>query len=158
MRWDEFEQACPELAELGRERFERQRLLMLGTLRRNGWPRISPCELDFVVGELCLGMMWRSPKARDLLCDSRCVLHSCTSDKSGTEGDFKLYGTARDVDDEGFRERFETVVERRLDWRPPRPYHLFAIDLGSAGFVMFGEDRYVLAWNLAAGLSRRAIC
>ena len=55
MNWDEFAQASPELAVLGRERFENRELCMLGTLRANGWPRISPCELDFVDDELLLG-------------------------------------------------------------------------------------------------------
>src|SRR5207253_10232258 len=78
--WDDFSKACPELAALGEERFRARELCMLGTLRRNGWPRISPNELDFVAGQLLLGMMWQSYKALDLLRDSRCVLHSCTSD------------------------------------------------------------------------------
>ena len=75
---------------------------MVGTLRANGWPRISPCEVDFVAGELLLGMMWQSPKARDLVRDERCVLHSCTSDRLGSEGDFKLYLFAVDVQSAGF--------------------------------------------------------
>lgn len=37
-------------------------------------------------------MMWRSRKALVLLRDPRCVLHSCATDRHGTEGDVKLYG------------------------------------------------------------------
>ena len=104
MNWAEFAKASPELAALGWRRFQAHELCMLGTLRRSGWPRISPCELDLVGEELMLGMMWRSPKALDLLRDDRCVLHSCTSNRLGNEGDFKLYGRARDIQHEAMRE------------------------------------------------------
>jgi hypothetical protein len=57
MRWDEFAAAAPELAVLGEGRFHLRELCLVGTLRRNGWPRISPVEPDFVDGELMLGMM-----------------------------------------------------------------------------------------------------
>ena len=86
MRWDEFAVACPELAALGEERLRARELCLVGTLRRNGWPRITPVEADFVDGELMLGMMWRSPKAVDLLRDARCVVHSVVSSR---EGNFK---------------------------------------------------------------------
>jgi hypothetical protein len=154
VKWEEFKAACPELAELGEERFRRDELCLVGTLRKNGWPRISPCELDFAAGELFLGMMWQSHKARDLLRDPRCVLHSCTSDKGGTQGDFKLYGKAVDSRDEESLEQFEAAIQARLNWTPPRPYNLFAIDVESAGFVIFGDERYSLAWDPERGLRR----
>ena len=155
MRWDEFSSACPELAQLGEERLRKRELCLLGTLRRNGYPRISPCEPDFVAGELMLGMMWRSPKALDLLRDPRCVVHSVVSDREGTEGDFKLYGRAVDVQEPERRGRYRQVIRERLDWAPDEPnYHLFAIDVESVGFVIFGGERYGLAWNPDSGLRR----
>jgi hypothetical protein len=154
VRWDEFKTAAPELAELGEERFRAKELCLVGTLRKNGWPRISPCELDFAAGELFLGMMPRSPKALDLLRDPRCVLHSATSNKDGKEGDFKLYGRAVEVVDEARRQAYEAAIYERLHWKPEGPYHLFAIDVESAGFVIFGDERYGLAWNPAGGLRR----
>jgi hypothetical protein len=155
VRWEEFADACPELAALGEERFRAQELCMLGTLRRNGWPRISPCELDFVGGRLLLGMMWRSYKAHDLLRDPRCVLHSCTSDRHGSEGDFKLYGQAAAVRDPALREAYRDAIRARIDWAPEEPdYHLFAIDVEAAGFVTFVGERYGLAWNRVDGLRR----
>lgn len=67
---------------------------MLGTLRKNGWPRVTPIEYTFWEGELVLGGMWQSKKLLDLLRDSRCVIYSTTNDKSGQQGDAKLYGRA----------------------------------------------------------------
>jgi hypothetical protein len=155
VNWEEFVAACPELAALGEERLRRQELCLVGTLRRNGWPRISPVEPDFAAGRLFLGMMWRSPKALDLLRDPRCVVHSATSSRMGDEGDFKLYGTAVDVHDPELREAYRAAIKARIDWAPDEPnYHLFAIDVESAGFVVFGEERYGLAWDPARGLRR----
>jgi Pyridoxamine 5'-phosphate oxidase len=158
MTWDEFRAECPELAELGEERLRRRQLCMLGTLRANGWPRISPCEPDFAAGHLFLGMMWQSWKAKDLLRDPRCVVHSCTSDKSGAEGDFKLYGRAVDVQDAKLREAYRAAIKARIDWAPDEPeYHLFAIEVEAAGFVVFGDERYSLAWDPKRGLRRSKI-
>ena len=127
---------------------------MVGTVRRNGWPRISPCELDFVGDELLLGMMWRSPKALDLLRDKRCVLHSCTSDRNGAEGDFKLYGRVRKVDDPETHERYRAALRARIDWEPPGPFHLLAVDVESAGFVVFNPEAYGMAWDPKEGTRR----
>src|SRR5919198_2179768 len=99
MNWGEFRQAASELAALGQERFERNGLALVGTITRDGHPRISPVEPYIVEGELMLGMIWRSQKALDMQRDPRVVVHSTVSDKEGTEGDFKLYGRAIDVPD-----------------------------------------------------------
>jgi hypothetical protein len=155
MRWDEFAEACPELAGLGEARLRARELCLLGTLRRNGFPRISPVEPDFVDGELMLGMMWQSPKARDLMRDSRCVVHSVVANRLGNEGDFKLYAHAVDVPDAAKRQRYRETIKARIDWEPDEPnYHLFALDVDSAGFIIFGEERYGLAWDTEQGLRR----
>ena len=155
MRWDEFANVAPELAQLGDERLRGRELCLLGTLRRNGYPRISPVEPEFVEGELMLGMMWRSPKALDLLRDPRCIVHSVVSRRDGEEGDFKLYGRAVQVDDPERRARYRATIKARIDWEPDEPnYHLFAIDVDSAGFVVFGKDRFGLAWDPERGVRR----
>lgn len=154
MDWSEFSQAAPELAELGWEHFQRHQLCMLGTLRANGWPRISPCELDLVDGRLLLGMMWHSPKALDLVRDPRCVLHSCTSDRMGTEGDFKLYGWGIDQPDPKVRDAYRVAIKTRIDWEPTEPFHLFAIDVASAGYLVFGGDGYAVVWTPERGVRR----
>jgi hypothetical protein len=155
VRWDEFTAACAELASLGEKRLRARELCLLGTLRKNGYPRISPVEPEFVDGELMLGMMWQSPKARDLLRDSRCVVHSVVSDREGTEGDFKLYAHARESQEPETRQRYRETIKARIDWEPEEPkFHLFALDIDSAGFVIFGKERYGLAWDAERGLRR----
>jgi hypothetical protein len=156
VRWDEFAREAPELAALGEERLRTRELCLVGTLRRNGWPRITPVEPDFVDGELMLGMMWRSPKALDLLRDPRLVVHSVVSRRDGDEGDFKLYGRAVAVDEPERRARYRATIKARIDWEPEEPrYHLFAVDVDSAGFVTFEEgSRYWLTWDPERGPRR----
>jgi hypothetical protein len=152
MRWQEFAEACPEIAEPATQRFRTQELCMLGTLRADGAPRISPCELDFVAGHLILGMMWQSRKALDLLRDPRCVLHTCTTDRMGTEGDAKIYARAVDVRDPKLRQNYREVLKERIDWAPDEPnFHTFSIDVRSAGFISFAEPKTVIAWDRDRG-------
>jgi hypothetical protein len=154
MRWAEFAVAVPELAKLGEERLRSRELCLVGTLRRNGWPRISPVEPEFVGEELMLGMMWRSPKALDLLRDPRIVVHSTLNDRHDLSGDFKLYGRAVAVDDEPRRNAYRAAVRARIDWEPEEPFHVFALDIESAGFVTFAEPRFGLAWESGGELRR----
>jgi hypothetical protein len=132
MKWAEFIEASPEIARLGDARMRATELLMLGTLRRDGSPRISPIEFMVRDGDLYLGMMWRSRKALDLLRDNRCVLHSTTSNKDGSEGDFKLYGRAIEVTDEATRQRLVPDESQ---------FHLFTIDITEAAYVSFSEGK-----------------
>jgi hypothetical protein len=102
--------------------------------------------------------MWQSPKALDLLRDPRIVVHSVVSERSGKEGDFKLYGRAVDVQDRDRRAAYRASIKARIDWEPPEPeFHVFAIDIDSAGFVTFAEPRFGLAWSPDAGLRRWTI-
>lgn len=158
MRWSDFAVEAPELAALGEQRFRQRQLCLLATLRRSGHPRVSPVEPDFVDGELMLGMMWRSRKAQDLLRDPTCSVHSVVTDREGTDGDFKLYGRAADVPDAERRRRFRAVIHERIGWAPEEPnFHLFAIDIDAAAFVIFGEERYGLAWSPGVPVRRWTI-
>src|SRR5207249_3618148 len=44
MMWSDFAVAAPELAAIGQQRIEATGLVVIGTLRRDGSPRISPVE------------------------------------------------------------------------------------------------------------------
>lgn len=110
MNWEEFGAAVPELAELAETRFRKDELCLVGTLRRDGSPRISPCEIDFAAGRLFLGMMWRSKKALDLLRDPRIVVHTVPSDKTNPGGDVKLYGRAVEEVERDARRAFQDAI------------------------------------------------
>ncbi len=132
--WAAFRQGDPELAAIAESRMAEDGLVLVGTLRANGWPRISPVEPLVVDGELYLGMMWRSRKAVDLLADPRCVVHTTVHERNGTEGDVKIYGRVRDVTDPGERARYAAALEAAIGWRPEGEFHLFALDLTEVGY------------------------
>ena len=99
--WNDFARTAPELAALNvQTRFEATGLGMLATLRKDGSPRISGIEPSFFEGELWLGMMDGSLKARDLQRDPRIALHNATVDKEVKEGDVKVSGLAVEVTDD----------------------------------------------------------
>ncbi len=157
MRWNEFTDACPEIAVPARERFVRDELVLLGTLTRDGWPRISPCELDFVGDDLVMGMMWRSPKALDLLRGSPLVVHSVQADRHATQPDIKLAGRGVDVSDPDDREAFREAIRARIDWAPDEPnFHLFALDVERAAVLSFADERETVSmWDPERGLRTR---
>jgi hypothetical protein len=103
MRWSALEREAPELAALGRERLEAARLVMLGTIRADGSPRISPVEPFLIAGHLLLGVMTRSAKARDLTRDARCAVHSIVTAPNRGEGELKLFGRVEEVRDPALR-------------------------------------------------------
>lgn len=142
--WEQFSEQDPELAALGEEQFARTGLALVGTLRRDGWPRISPVEPFIVDGQLYLGMMWRSRKALDLLRDPRCVIHSSVSDRRGSEGEFKVYGRAEDVTDLEERRWFADAVFNAIGYRPEEPeFHCFAIAIESVAYTQLKDDQFV---------------
>lgn len=137
--WDELSRHAPELAQLTLARFQATDLVLLGTTRADGWPRISPVEFGIYEGELVIGMMCQSKKALDLLRDGRCVIHSTTSDKDGKQGDAKLYATARPLAEHRMEPMWQWL-EANTGWRPTGPAHAFVFDIESAAFVRFDGD------------------
>ena len=154
MKWDEFADAAPELAALAREAFDEQHLSILGTMRANGWPRVSPCEIYFVDGELLLGMMPNSAKALDLRRDPRITVVNGQSEREPHLGDIKIYGLAREITDQQLRDRLADAQEAAIDWRPTDPFHVFAVDILMASYISFGENERLLRWSPGRGIEQ----
>ena len=158
MRWQEFEEQCPELAELTAARLARDQLVLLGTLRPDGSPRISAVECDITAGNLLIGMINRSVKALDLFRDPRATVHSWPPGKDNPDGDVKLYGRAVEVTDPEVKRAYEDAIFKRIAWRPHEPYHCFAVDVESAGFLKFGDaGEEIWAWRSGTPLRRRVV-
>lgn len=105
-RWADVEAVEPEFAAAVRRRFEAHRHHTVATLRSDGAPRISGIEVSFADGEVSLGMMPDSLKARDLRRDTRLALHSHSEDPpadpaeaNSWPGDAKLAGRATEIPD-----------------------------------------------------------
>jgi hypothetical protein len=152
MNWGGFAGSAAELAEFGRERIESTRMVTLGTNRADGWPRVSPCEAYIVGGDLLLGMMWQSKKARDLLRDPRITVATVQADREAKYGDLKLYGFAVDVPDAARRQAYSDTLFAAIDWRPSEPYHLFSVDIARAGFISFGKNQKLMRWTRETGV------
>lgn len=97
--WSEVEAAAPELAAAVRGRIEGHLHHVVGTLTADGSPRLSGTEARFHDGQLWLGCMPKSIKARDLRRDPRFALHSAPLDAEMLDGDAKLSGTVNEVTD-----------------------------------------------------------
>lgn len=97
--WSEIEQTAPDLAAAVRARIEGHLHHVLGTLTADGSPRLSGTEARFHDGQLWLGCMPKSIKARDMRRDARFALHSAPLDPEMIDGDAKLSGTVTEVTD-----------------------------------------------------------
>ena len=139
MRWSELEKAAPDLAMLTRERFDATELVMMGTLRKNGWPRISPIEYTFWDSDLLFGGIWQSKKFLDIQRDNRVTVHSTAANKNGQEGDAKLYGRLSPLAEERIEPYWQHIFEQ-INWRPKGPSHVFTLGIDSASYVRFTEE------------------
>ena len=149
MNWTEFAEAAPELARWGQERLKSTGLALVGTIRRDGLPRISPVEPLILDGQLYLGMMWRSRKALDLLRDPRCLVQTTVRDREDRSGELKLRGRAVDVQDPVVVERYCQALQEAIGWRPEGQFHLFALEIESAAFIKYLEngDQQLKEWR-----------
>lgn len=158
MNWAKFKKAAPKLARTAEELFERSGVVLLGTVRKDGGPRISPVEFVFLLGELYLGMMPQSLKARDLLRDPRCTVHSAVADRMAKHGEFKLYGRARQVRDTKERKRYGLALKKKIGWNPDEggiPFHLFAIEVSTAAYFRNeAQQRHLWLWHAGGRIKR----
>ncbi len=150
MDWSEMERRQPRLADLGRQRLLAPGVVLAGTIRRDGSPRISPVEPWIMDGVFWLSMLWRSTKAADLLRDPRILVHSVVSSRNGEEGEFKVRGVARDETDPSVQRRYAAEVAQSLGWDPePGKFHLFAVGFDRVSHIRYDDptgDQFVASW------------
>jgi hypothetical protein len=150
MRWADFEQRQPRFAAFGREKLAGPGVVLVGTIRKDGSPRISPVEPLFWKGDLWLSMGLGTMKARDLRRDPRILVHSVVTNRDGGDGEFKLRGRAVPVDDPEHNARIVEVVSARLGWTPEvGKFHLFRIDVEDVTFIRWdgsNNDQFLTRW------------
>jgi hypothetical protein len=159
MRWADFEVAAPRLAAVGGERLLAPGVVLVGTIRRDGSPRISPVEPFVLDGELWLSMLWRSRKAADLARDSRVLVHSIVTNRDGEDGEYKVRGRCRAEEDRGVQERYADAVSAVLGWRPDLGrVHLFSVDVDSVSYLRYDDatgDQFTVLWPQGREYVRR---
>lgn len=153
MSWGDLERAAPEIAELGKERLEQTGVALLGTLRKDGSPRVSPVEPFLTREHLLFGTMSWSSKTRDLLRDPRCVLHSAVTGPDSGEGELKLYGRAVEAGDPIRKSCQEGWW---LD-QPPEAATVFALSIEQATFISWDLEHGQITlrrWSPRRGVSK----
>jgi Pyridoxamine 5'-phosphate oxidase len=150
-----MEVGAPHLARLGMARLDATRVAMLGTVRHDGSPRISPVEPYLADGCLLVGAMAWSAKAADLGRDPRYVLHSAVTDPDSGEGELKLHGRAA---------RASPALRRQAagGWwsgQPAEQAVVFVLGIDQAVFVEWDTEHGVMTvhrWSPQGGYSHGA--
>jgi hypothetical protein len=119
----------------------------LGTVRRDGWPRISPVEAHVLDGRLLIGVMPRSLKARDLERDPRCTLQSAVAGPDSGDPELKLYCRAATA-----------VGETAAGWwasRTAEVAHVYELRVEEAALVewdLCSAEMTVTSWSPEGGV------
>jgi predicted pyridoxine 5'-phosphate oxidase superfamily flavin-nucleotide-binding protein len=147
LTWEELEQAAPEIATHGRELIERFQFVLVGTLTKDGSPRITPVEAYIIDGHLLANMIPGSLKARDLLRDPRVYVHAPVTAKEGSP-EFKLAGHAAVVEDAELRRKLDDLFWEMIQWRPATDSHYFEFLSERAAWVTYDEGQHSIRWRL----------
>lgn len=150
--WQDLEAGAPEVARLGMARLRGVGVALLGTLRRDQSPRISPVEPGFAAGHLLVGAIAWSQKVADLRRDPRYVLHSAVTGPDTGEGELKLYGTAVEADPD------LSPVAPGTWWSSlPAKAVVFSLGIEQAVFIEWDTGQGVMMihrWSPAGGYSK----
>jgi pyridoxamine 5'-phosphate oxidase-like protein len=155
LTWEELERAAPEIAAHGRELIEQFQFVLVGTLTKDGSPRITPVEAYIVDGHLLSNMIPGSLKARDLLRDPRVYVHAPVTAKEASP-EFKLAGRADVLTDEALRGKLDALFWEMIEWRPAPDSHYFEFLAERAAWVTYdGNGQTSLRWRLDAEGEKR---
>ncbi|APE34240.1 pyridoxamine 5-phosphate oxidase [Nocardia mangyaensis] len=153
--WSQFTEEAPRICALFLRRHQATgNLCMLGTVRADGSPRISPIEPTIFEDMLVLAGMPNTRKFDDLARDPRFCLHTATVDTMVTDGDAKLFGTVIDEPDEALHARFAQKLfdDKGFDIRGMKFDHFYLADLTGASTVEAAEDHLdITVWKPGAG-------
>jgi hypothetical protein len=159
MHWHEFELAAPRLARVTQDKLVAPGVVLVGTICRDGTPRISPVEPFLLDGDLWLSMLWGSRKAADLKRDSRVLVHSIVTGRDGGGGEVKVRGFCQEEGDATVQHRYAEAVSTALGWHPEvGRFHLFSVDIGSVAYLRYDEptgDQHVVLWPNGEEFVRR---
>lgn len=149
LTWAELEAAAPEIAAHGRELLEKFQFVLVGTLTKDGSPRVTPVEAYVIDGHLLANMIPRSLKARDLLRDPRVYVHAPVTAKEG-DPEFKLAGRADVLTDETLKQKLSDLWWETIKWRPAADSQYFEFLAERAAWVTYdGKGQSRTQWNVS---------
>jgi hypothetical protein len=153
--WNEFADQAPRIADVFvRRHAATGNLCLLGTLRSDGYPRISPMEPRIVEDQLVLVGMPDTTKFRDLGRDPRFCLHTATVDPYVSAGDAKLWGDARNLQDGDLHHRFANDLfdETGMDLRGRVFDPFYVADLTGASSLAVDDGQLAITiWRPGEG-------
>ncbi len=147
--WRRLHDEAPDLARRVEALLRSTPHHILATVRADGSPRVSGSEVQIVEGELAIGMMHDSRKARDLRRDGRFALHANPGDGSMEGGDAKVAGTATEIVDPSELAAYVEVVH------PPEPFHVFRLGLSEVVVTSLhpeGDRLVIEIWRPGEGV------
>ena len=155
LTWQELEQEAPEIAAHGRGLIEHFQFVLVGTLTKDGSPRITPVEAYIIDGHLLSNMIPGSLKARDLLRDPRIYVHAPVTAKEGSP-EFKLAGRAGELMDETLRGKLDDLFWEMIEWRPAPDSHYFEFLADRAAWVTYdGDGQTSIRWRAGGDGEKR---
>jgi len=140
---------------------------VLGTIRRDGSPRLSGADPYFHDGQLRIWSMPRARKGQDLRRDPRVAVHSIPWDsrrlREGAadvgEADAKVSGTAVLTTGAGELSEFRAWLKSERGFEPPEDWDLFTIDVYELTVIAVdGGQLLIDRWSTTDGrqTTRRA--
>ena len=124
-------------------------VLLAGTVRRDGSPRISGVEPLVMDGDLWLSMMRTSAKVMDLARDRRIVLHSIVTGPEPA-AEVKVRGTVHAEHDRDVQQRYAAAVSAGIGWSPVvGEFALFAAEVDDVTYIGYDADtngQHVARW------------
>jgi hypothetical protein len=151
--WSSFIAAAPELAADVRQTLERYGFAFVGTVRRDGSPRISPVEVHILGGQLFVVLIPHTAKAHDLDRDARVTLQTPISSASDPGVEVKLRGRALSVLDSDERASMAASVAATSGWQPGDQWRYCELLLSSVALLDWVEgDMLLQRWTADHGL------
>lgn len=135
--------SSPDLASRVLARFTGHPHHVLGTIARDGSPRLSGINVMCNQGTLWFGSMPGARKVGDIARDPRISIHSAPLEESLEGGDARIDGRAKAL-----------PAELALGWRPGSPEgEFFSVELDKVHLVEVRDGRLVVTkWNAVDGL------
>lgn len=153
--WKQFAEEAPHIAEVFLRRHKATgNLCFLATLRADGWPRISPMEPRIFDGRLILVGMPNTLKFKDLTRDPRFALHTATVDTYVSDGDAKVWGEAKNVQDPDLHKGWadDLFAQSGFDLRGQTFDPFFVGDILGASSVEFRDGQLTITtWRPGQG-------
>jgi nitroimidazol reductase NimA-like FMN-containing flavoprotein (pyridoxamine 5'-phosphate oxidase superfamily) len=156
----DVENVEPDLANRVRAILSSTTNAVLGTIRRDGSPRLSGADPYFHDGQLRIWSMPRARKGQDLRRDPRVAVHSIPWDsrklRDGAadvgEADAKVSGRAVLVSDAGALSAFRAWLKCVRGVEAPQDWDLFTIDIDALTVISVDNGQLVIdGWSTTDG-------